>query len=154
MALTLSDIRTEVRANLKDSKISSSRIDFWANAAQDSIWRQLDPEFGKETTSLTTTSGTRTYFAEVSSNKVLSVVDQTNDLRLVQISETELERYDPDLDDSGSPTFYSLYGIAYINAQPSSASVITVSSSSTSDTTQTVQIIGTSGGVEVSETHQ
>ena len=152
MPLTLGNIRTEVKANLKNSSIANSRVDLWTNIAQEELWQVIDPEYGKETTTFTTTSGTRQYNVEASINKVLSIVDQTNDLRLSQTSETELERFDPDLDDSGTPYHYSTYGITYVNNQPSAASVITVVSSSDSDTTQTVQVVGTVSGVEDAET--
>mgnify|MGYP001569621582 CR=1 FL=1 len=152
MAITLNEIRTEVRANLKSSLIAQARIDFWANLALQELWRDIDPEYGKETATFTTAASTRAYRFECSVLKILSVVDQTNDLKLVQISESEVEAYDPDLNDSGTPSYYTLYGIDYVNNQPSAASVVTVVSSSAADTTQTVQIIGISSGVEAAET--
>ena len=152
MAITLANVRDEVRANLKSSLIATARIDLWANLSQDELWRSIDPEYGKETSTFPTVSGTRLYRFEASIDKILSVVDQTNQLRLVQTSETDIERFDADLNDSGSPNYYTLYGLDYISNQPSAASVITVVSSSALDTTQTVHIVGTSSGVEVSET--
>jgi|TARA_Y100000310_G_scaffold340784_1_gene437740 hypothetical protein len=151
MSIKLSDIRTEVKANLKSSLIAQNRIDLWANFAHLELWRSLDPEYGKETTTFTTVSAQRQYNIEASINKILSVVDQTGSIRLSQLSETEIETFDPELNDSGSPNFYSLFGISYIQNQPSSASAITVVSDDNTDTTQTIQIIGTAGGVEVAE---
>ena len=153
MALTLNDIRTEARAHLKSSVIASNRIDRWANKAQDEITRVMDPEYLKETTTFTTTSGTRGYFVEASINRVLSIVDQTNDMPpLEQVNEKEIEKADPDLNDTGSPSFYSLYGVSYIENQPTAASTISISSSSNTDTTQTVQVVGIVSGEEEAET--
>lgn len=148
----LSTIRTEVKANVKNSVISDSRIDLWANLSQEEIWRHLDPEFGKETATFTTSSSVRLYHFDASLCKILSVVDQTNDLPLTQISETEVEAFDPDLNESGSPTFYSLYGLSYISNQPTAASTISIVSSDNTDTTQTVQVVGTVGGQEDADT--
>ena len=151
MAITLNDIHTEVRANVKSSLLALNRITLWANLAQEDLWWQLDPDFGKETATLTTANATRAYRFQASINKILSVTDQTNNLNLVQIQEKELERFDPDLDDAGTPNYYTLFGIDYVNNQPTAASFVTVSSSSAADTTQTVRILGTSSGVEATE---
>jgi hypothetical protein len=152
MTLTLATIRSEVKANIKDSLITDNRLSIWANLAQEELWRSLDPEYGKETTTFTTTASQRQYNLEISNNKLLSVVDQTNNIRIQQRGETELERLDPDVDETGNPVFYSLYGMTHINNQPTAASTITVVSSSGTDTTQTVELLGISGGVEAAET--
>src|SRR3990167_3005510 len=152
MALTLNDLRTEVRANVKATQLPTNRIDLWANLAQDQILRVLDPEFLKETTTITTASSTRLYFVQSSINRILSVVDQTNLKTLTQESETRVERADPGLDDGGSPSFYSLFGMSYVNQQPSSASAIRIVSSDNTDTTQQVQLVGISSGSEIDET--
>ena len=86
MALTLSDIRSEVRAYIKSTGLATNRIDLWANLAQDELWRELDPEYGIENLSFTTTAALRSYNLPVSINKILSVVDQTNELKIPQIN--------------------------------------------------------------------
>ncbi len=151
MALTLNDFRTETRANVKSSIIPSARIDLWVNLAQEEIWRSLDPEFGKETATFSTVASTRLYRFEASIGKILSVVNQTNNYRMKQLGEIDIERIDPDIDDLGAPFYYTLFGMEYVNNQPSAASVVTVVSSDGTDITQTVQIVGISSGVETEE---
>jgi len=67
---------------------------------------------------------------------------------LENISDHSFYGFGFDLDVTGTPKFYRLWGESGVEAQPSSASVITVvSSASSGDNTQTIRIQGIVGGV-------
>ena len=140
--LNLSVLREETQRKSKGTSITTTRLDRWANLAQDVICRRMDADWLTTTDTFVTASGTRTYYLESEIKKVFSVVDQTNDCEIQPQSEKNIVRYDPDLDDTGNPTHYSIYGMSEVEAQPVSASVIDIVSSHVSDTTQTVRITG------------
>lgn len=151
MFRNLTALRSELTNLLKtnNNAVSTSRILDWLNQAQDDVATEMDPDNLIVTTSITTVSGTRRYTTDLEFNKIMSVVDTTNNVPLDPISETDVEDIDSELSQTGSPNFYTVYGLDWVREQPSSASVVTVVSSSASDTTQKVRINGiVSGSVD------
>lgn len=148
MGLTLAQIRASIRDSVKSQKITSTTIDRWANNALEELWREIHPSFAEETVEFTTTAGQRAYYFDGDWNRVISISDVDNQVFLNYVTETDIEKADPNIDDTGSPTAYTMYGVSYVNAQPTSSSTLSVVSSSLDDTSQKVQIVGeTSDGV-------
>jgi hypothetical protein len=95
-----------------------------------------------------TVSGTQNYVLPDDFSKEISARDSTNGIELRRIDYQELATlYPDDIDSSGSVSKYTIYEDV-VKAQPASALAITMVSSSSADTTQTVLVRGISGGVE------
>jgi hypothetical protein len=93
--------------------------------------------------SFSTVASTRSYYVdEFLPNGIRFLFDETNNTELVQKDEKDMVSLDPDLDETGTPSYYSLTGLTTYQGQPSSASTITIVSGSASDTTQKVRIKG------------
>jgi|1_EtaG_2_1085319.scaffolds.fasta_scaffold00841_10 hypothetical protein len=151
MLLNLSTLRSELGQKIKNTSVSNARRDRWLNLSQDDIASEMDPDHLIVNSTFSTVADTRKYYLDYEFNKILSIVDETNDLTLRQAMEPELESVDPSREDSGSPFLYSVFGYEWVTGQPTSASVITVVSNSGSDTTQKVRINGLVNGVEDTE---
>lgn len=152
MLLNLSTLRSELANMIKNTSISTERRDRWLNLAQDDVVTEMDPEHLDTTITFSSVAAQRTYYIDTEFNQILSLTDTTNDLELVSATEGEIIEVDPDFSDSGTSYNYSITGMSWVSGQPSSASVITVVSSSASDTTQKVRINGLDGnGVEITE---
>ena len=151
MRLNLSTIKTEVKSKLHDSTLTDAQIERWVDMAQDRIIRSMDCDFLLDVKTFDSVADQRTYYIDAGFNRVLHVLDEDNNRILDEISEREILTADPDLSSSGTSDFYSLTGIAEVQAQFDGASKITVVSSSASDTTQTVRIRGKVSGVETTE---
>lgn len=97
-------------------------------------------------------SGTQDYVLPDDFGKEISARDTTNGKELSPVQFDELVRYYPDeVDASGTIERYVIYD-SPVKEQPSSASVLTIVSSSASDTTQTILIRGiSSAGIEIAE---
>lgn len=152
--LNLTGIAAEVRNKVHNSTLSTAQIALWANIAQDKVIRDIDAPWLEETATFSTTASTRQYVLPlVSFSKIKSVVDETNETELTQISEKYIDSIDPAHSASGSPAAYCNYGLRTFHTQLSAADTVSVVSSSTSDTTQTVLIRGlNSAGTPISET--
>lgn len=152
MALTLDNIRSRVKSAVKNNSLTSTLLDSWANESLHEIWREIDGQFGKEEISFTTVSGVSKYYPEFSINKIFSLRDVTNNTVIYESSYSEVMGEDPDQSNSGSPTVYYQQGISHIQKQPTSASAVTLVSTSGSDTSQSVLVIGKLNGIIYSET--
>lgn len=84
---------------------------------------------------------------------VVSVIDKTNNLRLEEVSPQDwVNRNYATIDTAGTVDSYTVYD-SVVRAQPAAAGVVTIVSSSASDTTQTVYVNGiNASGVQVDET--
>ena len=100
MILNLDTLRSELSNRLKNSAISVSRRDRWLNLSQDEIAISMDPDHLITLTTFTAVANQRSYNLDVEFNKVLSVRDTTNDIDLTQVSESEIEEFDPDFGDT------------------------------------------------------
>lgn len=142
MLLNLTTLRSELGILLKSTAISNERKDRWLNMAQDDVATEMDAEHLTRRITFSSVADIRTYYLDCEFNKILSVRDTSNNLDLLPLTEGEIEESDPDFSYSGTPDSYSLTGLSMVSAQPSSASVVTVVSSSASDTSQTVRVNG------------
>jgi hypothetical protein len=140
--LNLSTLRTELGALIKSTAITNDRKDRWLNLAQDDVATAMDAEHLTHRISFTSVADTRTYYLDFEFNKILSIRDTTNNWDLMPLTEGQLEENDPDFSYSGTPDSYSLTGLSMVAAQPTSASVVTIVSSSASDTSQKVRVNG------------
>lgn len=112
---------------LKRINWEATNYDYSFSAAQDTV---LPSDFGKE----------------------IAIYDNTNKIVLTRTTQKlEIEDYVSSIADSGSLAKYAIIQSA-VNKQPTSAAVVSLSSSSAVDTTQTVFIRGVSDGVEKDET--
>ena len=92
--------------------------------------------------SLTTTSGTEDYVLPQDFDTELTVLDTTNKRALTRIDiQQNVAGFSSQINDTGTTTHYLILDKTTIT-QPTSASTISVSSSSSSDTTQTIFIKG------------
>lgn len=146
MILRLSDLRSELAVRLRQSGLSTAQKDLWLNLAQDRIALEHDLPNLEETTTFSSVASTRLYYVESDFQRVVSIMDTTNDKKLYKLTEEELEAIDPDRGESGTPTAWAIFGHEYIEAQPTSASTLSVTSTSTSDLTQTIHITGIVSG--------
>jgi len=139
---TLDTMKNEVEDRLKAESLSDAQIYRWLNDAQDRLFREIDFDHKNRPISFATVASTREYYVKCAYRRIKSVVDQTDNNVLEEVSVKDIELWDPDQDDSGSPLRYAVEGLYEVKAQPSSASKITVVSSSASDTSETVRLVG------------
>lgn len=151
MIYNLLTLRSEILNGLKKSDISTSRRDRWINDAQDDLITEIDPSFLSTNYTVTSTINDRNLLLDLEFMKIQSVMDTTSQITLTPTSEYEIESADESVNDTGTPYFYSLEGVRWTKAQPSSASVITIVSDDITDTSQKVRIHGYVGGVENTE---
>lgn len=149
--IILSDMRTEVRQGIKNIAVSTPRIDRWINDSQDDLASEMDPDHLQFTTTLSTVAAQRQYLLEIEFNKIISMNNETQDQIITQIFESEIEDFDPNLDDTGTPDYFSAFGYSFVQAQPLSASTVDIVSDAAGDTTQSVRINGVVNGVRDTE---
>ena len=152
MLLNLSTLRSELADLIKSKAIDNTRKDRWLNLAQSDVAAEMDCEHLNITKSFSSVANQRSYHFGFEFNKVLSLRDTTNNIELEQMRESEIESIDPDSSDTGTPFAYSITGMSWVENQPSSASVLTIVSDNTNDTTQTVRVKGyDANGTEIQE---
>lgn len=152
MFMNLATLRDELGNRLKaPSTIGNTRKDLWLNLAQDDVATEMDPSNLLVTSSFASVASTRKYYLDYQFNKVVAVMDETNNQELGYMAEADVEGLDPDLSQTGTPDSWGIYGLEFVSAQPTSASVVTVVSASASDTTQKVRINGLVSGVRDTE---
>lgn len=109
-------------------------------------WQNINPDYD-----FNTVAGTQNYPLPEDFNKPLSVRDTTNGVELSEMDLQQLISVYPDsLDDTGIVGRYVILEDTVQN-QPTSASRLSIVSSSASDTTQTIRVKGISGGIEIEE---
>ncbi len=110
-------------------------------------WINIQPDY-----TFATIANQQNYVLPDDFGKEISCADMTNGLTLRRMDLGELYKdYSDDVDDAGEVSRYVIY-TDVVKAQPTSASVLTITSSSTADTTQTIMVRGISSGVETYET--
>lgn len=151
MLLQLSDIRSELQDRLKNRTIGTTRLDRWANLAQDRIAMRIDPDHLLVEEDVATTASSRFIYLSYDYNKITQGINLDQDTVLAQPSTYQLDKLDPDRSEISTVSAFTQCENSWVKAQPSSASVITIVSSSASDTTQKVRVNGIVGGVEDTE---
>lgn len=149
--LNLADIKSEVRGKLHNSTLSDTKLNRWANMAQDYIWMFADLKSAESNSTITCVASQAIYYVDANIGRIKSMVNTTTEVVMTEESENTMNLVDPARTETGSPERYSLFGKSEVLAQPSSGSKLTVVSSSAADTTQYVHIIGLVSGVETAE---
>jgi hypothetical protein len=109
-------------------------------------WQNINPDY-----SFNTVDGTQDYVLPNDFYKPISVRDSTNGTELAETDlQTLINNYPDAMTDEGTVERYVIMEQAVQN-QPTSATAVSIVSSSASDTTQTVLVRGISGGVETTE---
>lgn len=146
--MNLVTLRAELRRRTKADSLSNAQLNRFLNLAQDDVVSQIDAEHLITTTTFATVANQRIYrVPDIEYNKVLSVVDETNGIVLRHRSEYDMEDADPEFNDTGTSSYYTVRGYDEFQNQPSAASVISIVSSAAGDTTQRVRLHGVAGGV-------
>lgn len=153
MARNFLNLRTELLSRLRTSTnvISATRSGAWLNDAQQDVANEFDFDHLENTESLSTVASTSKYYLKFGYGKIISVIDQSNQQEVTYRSRSDIEVMDPDLSQTGTPYHWHLQGWSYVRAQPTSASVITAVSSSASDTSQKVRLVGRVSGEQDTE---
>lgn len=151
--LTLGDLRSELALRLRQPGLSNTDRDRWLNLAQNRVVQEMDlPHLEREDT-FVASDGVRQYnYIDADYRKIISLVDETSGRELVEVTDSDLESYDPDRDESSNPVAFSQLAPVYYEEQVSSSSKIRVTSTSGSDVSQSVRVRGISGGQEWAET--
>ena len=136
---------------------SGDEFEGMVKAAINRTYRQVLQASNQETLqrefSLTTASGTSQYGMPLYVKRVLNIEDATERRRIYDISAQQFDATYPGHSDTGAPRRAYMLGKYGCEAQPTSASVITVVSDSTSDTaTSYVTITGFVSGELQQET--
>ena len=149
--INLANIKSEIRGKVHETGLTDAQIERWVDIAQDRVCRGLDCDFLMDVKSIATVVSQRHYYIEAAFNKILHLLDETNDGVLTEVSERTLRDIDPDQSDTGTADMYAIMGQTEVNAPIGTAGTVTVTSSAATDISQTVRIRGLSGGVETTE---
>jgi hypothetical protein len=145
----LTKLQAEAARRVRNNSLGASQWTIWANDVQNEIAGHLDLPSLTYTSSFSTVDGTKSYYIdEFIPGTLFSVIDTTNEVLLIEQNEKTLLNWDLNRDEEGGPTHYSVEGLTTFQAQPASATVIDVVSSSASDVTQIVRVRGLVSGVD------
>lgn len=147
-----SDMKTNVGNNVQDtSSASAAIIGAYLNNTYFDLLRRINFfEQNIRTQTIATIAGTKDYALNDDFHKEVYVRDATNKKQMSAIDLQELiDRYNDTMDSSGTPDKYTIL-VSPVKAQPSSASVLSITSSSASDV-GTLRIRGIVSGVEKAE---
>jgi len=152
MNKSFSVIKTNVASEVQDTTTSmKSLIGNYINRRYFQILRAINWQNVRDDYSFDTIAKTQDYVLPDDFGKEIYTLDSTNGRELSRVNMQDLVRVYPDsITSTGTVYRYAILDDAVEN-QPSSASTITVVSSSSSDTSQKVLIRGISGNVEITE---
>jgi hypothetical protein len=152
MNKSLSQLKTNIGAECQDSGSAfATIIERFINRRYFQIlrainWRNIQPDY-----TFDTVGGTQRYVLPDDFGKEMVCTDSTNNKELTRTTLEQLYETYQDISDTGTVERYCVIEDC-VQAQPTSASRLTIVSSSTADTTQSVLIRGISGGIETYET--
>lgn len=151
--LTFLEMKNQVAHRInKTSAEYLTKIGEWINYRYDDIVSRHDwPQLYKSST-ITVSAGDSTIVLPRDVKYIISLEDRTNDINLTPFGPSAGSRgYVDVINSNGVSSKYWWEGVSVL-AQPSTAAVVSIVSSSASDTTQYVRIWGTdSNGAEISE---
>jgi hypothetical protein len=151
MNKSFSVIKVNVGAEIQDSSSAFGTIlGRFANRRYFQILRAINWQNTQPDYTFNTVSGTQRYVLPDDFGKEIVCTDKTNNQELARTTIEKLFEDYQDISDSGTVLRYAIIEDC-VQAQPTSASILTMKSSSGSDTTQTVLVRGISGGVETYE---
>lgn len=146
-------LKTNVGKNVMDTSTSmASIIGVYLNNRYFDLLRRVNWQSIDDDYSFSTVAGTKDYVLPYNFGKEIYVHDSTNKSQLDRMTLQEwIDKYYDAESDQAAPTKYIILDQT-VRDQPSSASQLSITSSSTSDTTETVRIKGIdSNGVELDE---
>lgn len=145
-------IKSNVGSNIIDTSAAMGTIiGRFANKRYFQILRAINWQNVYYDYTFNTVAGTQDYVMPDDFGKELVVRDTTNGVELARVDYQYLITNYPDsIEDTGTVGRYTIYEDT-VKEQPSSASTISITSSSASDTTQTIRIRGIVSGSETSE---
>jgi len=151
--MSLIEIATDVAQRIRDTKTDTiTRIKDFVNEAYLDMWNRSNWRFAIVSgETLTTEASIAEYALPYDIERILYIGIESlryalKELDWVDLREAEL------LGVTGRPEAYALGGLAGVTRQPATASQISIVSSSDSDTSQTVTIIGVVSGTVQTET--
>ena len=152
MQLNLKALEAEVRNRLHNQAITAAQLTTWANVARDKILREIKPPFNLNYVDFTSvTAQSEYYIPNIEPHVVRDIVNVTLRRYLEEVTEFDINLIDPAHIYGVAPIFYYINGIAYVGAQPSAASAVTLVSTAIGDTTQKARVYGKLAGVFVEE---
>lgn len=150
--LTLNDMKTQVSRmiNKSDSAFLTKLEDFINQRQNDIVRRWTWPQLITQTT-VTSTAGLETVIMPKDMEYIIEIHDRVNDVVLFPSDPSSQTRSDvSSIDAQAIPHIYWLLEDTVL-AQPTSSSVMAISSSDATDTTQTVRVWGISSGEETTD---
>jgi hypothetical protein len=153
MSLTLLTLRTRVSRRIGKSDTDYlTKIEDWLDERYDFVIRRRNWRRLVRQVDVSAVANAETMVLPKDVEIVLAVYDRENDLYLDPVEVGPANRlYGEIQDESGTPRKYFPEEDT-VNAQPTSASALAVSSSDAADTTQKVRVIGIAGGEQRTET--
>jgi hypothetical protein len=152
MNKSFSQLKTNCGAEVQDtSSAFATIIGRFINRRYFQILRAINWQNIQSEYTFATVSGTQRYVLPDDFGKEIVCTDSTNNTELARITLEKLYEVYRDISDTGTVERYCIIEDC-VQDQPTSASILTMKSSSGSDTTQTVLVRGISGGVETYET--
>ena len=151
MGLLFSDIQDEVkRRSTRDQAGTTfdTAIKNTINLSLFRLAREANWKVLRRTTTFTCSASTEEFVLapQISDRFFMWHEDYGHPYRMTYIPEPEFISLGLNRDDTGTPTYYRMWTTDMIKAQPSAASVITIASSSASDTTVNVTVFGIVSG--------
>lgn len=153
MNKTLENILANVQNEITDTSTSiQSIIKSYINRRYFQVLRAINWEYINTSYSFNTVAGTQNYVLPDDFGKPLIVRDATNNKEICEIDyQSLISNNISNFTSSGTPTQYSIIDDKIQN-QPTATSLLTIVSSSVSDTTQSIFVRGISSGSEIYET--
>jgi hypothetical protein len=162
MGLYIDHVNT-VLGKLRETPITSlsTSLDTEAYRAQEAVqravsrvWNLKNWGFKVRSTTLATVSGTVSYALPPYVGDIFTVRSTSDPYTLEMVTEQNVDKWDGEQTSTGQPEAVRMFDTVGCQVQPASAGVVVVSSSSASDTTQSVVVRGvqTTTGLEVYET--
>lgn len=151
MNKSFSQIKTNVGAEVGDTSSSfGTLIGRFVNRRYTQVLRTVNFNNINTAHTISVTAGTSRYALPEDFKAEVACTDTTNDRELSAMTLSELYQIYPDPSGSGTVERYCIFDDV-VRAHPSSASLLSIVSSSAADTTQTVFVRGVLNGVELTE---
>lgn len=151
MALTYLDIKNEVKRRAirdqsgteYDSTIGNVVNSSLFRIGREALWRQL-----RRKSTITTTASREEYNLPIQASHRSFLWHEIDGFpqKMEYVTDQEFYGSGVDLAQTGTPVAYRMWGENMVITQPTSASVVTIASSSSTDTSKTVTVFGTVSG--------
>ena len=143
----LSKLRETAITSLSTNKDSEAyKAQIAVQRAVNRVWNARTWTFRQKRVTFSTSSGQSLYALPKEIAEPYSILSSVSPFRLFSVDEDLFDMKIPNPQSTGNPQIITLFDHIGVENQPSSASVITVVSSSSSDTSQTIVVRGTVNG--------